>query len=351
MPSEDLNPSPHREQFAAGRKNRSSKSIDNKPQLPKRGLPGEIAIQSLQAPPIHTPYYPAPSGIEMPRNAFHTTTYQPVSILQTSMARKPPSMEYSNDVRNLINQPVGATVTPLPPIQQVLYAPYQSNPSGVENQYPREMIGFRHGPDFDQTQRLCSRHPAISSFSGNNAYEYGRRLPNDYPLTVPSSPYPSGKGRHRRSLSNQAQSTFHQPATANNLGMVSPSVLPMMNQYRHFTTGQLSDQAPWSHEGRFSASRDSATAMSFPEQRQIRQNGPQRNTYQAYGDSRPSDDKTLWVGQFSDHVDLDKLRSIFARCGPLSSITPLRKSKSGGPWSQSFAFIKSVALQKILNNC
>ena len=330
-PKEVPNPSPRQGQAAKSRKDCYSKSTDSEPQMAKQDPPGESIAQLPRAPPIHTQYYLTPSGIEIPPNTVHTSIYQPPLTLQYSIAKKPPSMGFTNDVRNLINPPTTATTTPFPPVQQAMYMPYQSNPSGGKDQYRRDVGGFRPGAGFDQTQRVFSGYPATSSFGGNNTFDHVRHLPNDHPSVVPFSPYAGGRGSHRHSFSNQAQSPFHQPATANNLGMTSPVLLPAIYQYRHSSTGQLSSQVPWSHEGSFSASPNSATAMSFPEQQRTRQNGSQRKTYQAQGGSRPLDGKTLWIGWVAGQVDLCKLRSMFARCGTIEYIGPSRKS---------FAFVK-----------
>ena len=343
VPKEVPNPSPRRGQFGRSRKDRYSKGTDNKSQVLKQRLPSEIAAQTPLAPPVHTPYYPTPLGVEISPNKFHTSIYQPSPILQSSMVKKPAAMGFTNDVRNLISRPTSATATPLAPIQQAMYMPYQTNPLGAENQYPRIMGGFRPGADFDQTQRVFGSYPANSSFGGHNAFDHARYPPNDHRSAVPLSPHAGYGGRHRRSFSNQAQSAFHQPAAANNLGMVSPMVLPVINQYRHLSTGQLSTQVPWPHEGSFPASPNSATATGFREQQPIRQNGPQRNMHQVQGDSRPLDDKTLWVGRFTGQIDLEKLRSMFARCGPVDYIDPIRKSKMSGASSHAFTFVKSVA--------
>lgn len=223
-------------------------------------------------------------------------------------------MGFSNDARNLIKQPTVATTVPVPPVQQAMYMQYQSNSPGAEIRYPRDMGGTKPALESDHSKQHFSVYPAASPFGGENHLDQARFIVNDHPAAVPFGLRTGGRGQYRRSSPNQSQSAFHLPSTASNLDIVPPMLPPVFEPYRQFSTGHLSSQTTF------------ASAPGFSGRQRSRQNGPQRNIYQAQRDSERCDDKTLYVGWFPKHVDSEMLRRIFARCGAILSVSYPRPS-------------------------
>ncbi len=341
LPKEVSGLSPSQGQVATDRTDRYSDLPDNKLKVPMQGFSSDTAAQPPRAPPIPISHHPTALGIGIPQDMFQARISQPHPMVRIPIAKKPPPMGFSNDARNLINQPTGATTVPVSPVQQAMHMPHQLHTPAAENRYPRDMGGVRSAFDSDHTKQLFSVYSAASPFSEDNHLDQARFLANDYPAAVPFSLRTSGRGQYRRSSSNQSQSAFHLPAAASNLGIVPSMLPPVFEPYRHFSTGHISTQAAWSQDGDLSTPTNLASAAGFSERQRPRQNGPQRNIYQVQRGSDRCDNKTLYVGWFPNHVDSEMLRRIFAHCGPILHISCPRASLNAfKPDCNYYAFIE-----------
>ncbi len=329
-----------------------SNSINNT-QVSKQVIPREVAVLSPRALPLPFSYYPTPSGIGISPDALQASVYQPQPNCANPMAKKPPSMGFSNDARNLVNQSTGIIATQVPLIQRAMYMGYQLHPLGAENQHPKDMSGFRPGIGSD---RVFSGYPVASSSGGDNFSNQSRHLPNDHPAGVPFNPHTGGRGRDRRFSLHQRQSAFHQPAITSSLDIMSTIMPTMTNSYWHSSTGQLSSQGDMSQGGNHSnhsIPTNFTSATSFPDHQLSRQDSVQRHAHEAQKDFRRFDEKYLYVGLFPNHVTVHELQSIFACCGPIDHVDLPRNSRSPNTRSgcSAYSFIRSVTPALFLKIC
>ncbi len=270
--------------------------------------------------------------------------------MQIPMAKKPPPMGFSNDARNLLKQPTGATTAPASLVPQAMYIPYQFDPTGAENHHPRDMGGLEPGVDSDHIQQPFGSYSAALPFNVNNGSNQAKFLTIEQRAAVPFGLSTGGRGQYRRFSSSQPQPAFYPPSAASAMGTMPYMMPPTMDPYRHLTPGQPSSQAAWSQDGGYSTPKTFSSAPGFPERQWPSQTGPQRNTYQAQRDPRRCNDRTLYVGWFPNYVDVETLRSFFARCGRILDILTPRTS-TYGPQNDcnSYSFIQLVAPPLILS--
>lgn len=324
-------------QVATDRKDRYSDPSDNTLQVPMQGFPSDTAARPSRAPPIPIFNHPTALDIGKPQDMFQAHIFQPHPIMRIPIAKKPPPMGFSNDARNLIKQPTGATTVTVSPVQQTMHMPHPA----AEYRYPRDMGGVRSAFGSDHTKQPYSVYSAASPFGEDNHLDQARFLANDYPAAAPFRPRTGGRRQYRRSLSNQSQSAFHLPAAASNLAIVPALLPPVFEPYRHFSTGHMSTQAAWSQDGDLSIPTNLASAEGFSQRQQPRQNCPQLNIDQAQRGLERCDNQTLYVGWFPSHIDSEMLRKIFAHCGPILHISCPRASMNAfKPDCSYYAFIE-----------
>ena len=296
--------------------------------MPEQAFHQNVSTQPPQALNIRSIEDPPPLGAGVYQKAIRTPAHQPRPIVGPSIASNMPSMGFSNDARNLVEQPIGANTGSVPSVPQTVLMAYQANQQGLGTHYPRDMGSSHTSLDYGQNGQAFGGFYPSSSSSGDYPVNYAGRLPNGYPSITPLAPYNDQSHQFRRSSLGQPRSAYPPPPTPTDLRALpfstSSMQSPMINTYQHLSAGQLPGRAVWSRDGNPAMIPNLVTPMNFPRQQGPRHDGQQHNAYQLQMNMRCLDDTNLYVGRLPNSIEAKTLQRIFGRCGPIVEVTQPR---------------------------